>query len=502
LTKSYKELQSLETKLDWNFSRKAIELSEKSTESTTIDSGERLDRVMRIHVEIKIENQEWQLEKQEIIDQTSSSSLTPKVSIRLSGKVLDDDENLVPFTSHYQRITIESSLLTTGPLIWNRSSSSSLPSSLNFSIPLSIPSSTSTSTSSSSSLGLKITLQPFSYPLSTKNQLFTLLPPELSQLLNVSECTRSEALHNLWLYVRSNNLIIETGGGIKTQEDQGQEGGLGKKWFGGMEKIAWHHLGEWVNRWLSPTVPRVIEIKPVQLTSSNSSSHQAFDLPLSIFSSSSSSGSSPSRSSSSKTASILSTLSNSITPSSESTSTTTNQTQSNNPLVQALESLNQQISNSSLKIQTHRLNLFSLLNFLENPKEFLLKGLLENQSSDLETLLSLNGGGSGGNGVVVGNGWKESLRGSKYFNTRSGEQTGGEGEEWVKEAVGIWLAREREGELRKYLTQQQQQNRNQTQNQNNGSQSNGITIRLGGGGGSAAASGGQQQQQQMGYGRR
>jgi len=285
---------------------------------------------------------------------------------------------------------------------------------------------------------------------------------------------------------------------------------LGKKWFGGMEKIAWHHLGEWVNRWLSPTVPRVIEIKPVRLTSSSSSdsssSHQAFDLPVSIFSSSSS-GSSPSRSSSSKTASILSTLSNSITPSSsESTSTTTNQTQSNNPLVQALESLNQQISNSSLKIITHRLNLFSLLNFLENPKEFLLKRLLENQSSDLETLLSLNGGGSGGNGVVVGNGWKESLRGSKYFNTtRSGEQSGGEGEEWVKEAVGIWLAREREGELRKYLTQQQQQqqqNRNQIQNQNNGSQSNGMTIRLGGGGGSAAASGGQQQQQQMGYGRR
>ena len=143
---------------------------------------------------------------------------------------------------------------------------------MNLSIPQSItlPSSSDTSTPSSPPIQFKITLYPYSYSESPpQQQLFTLFPPDLSNLLQISESTRQQVLHNLWLYVRKHNLIIENvdprggipGGGIKTQPE-GLEGGgpgLTKKYFGGMDKIAWHHLGEWVNRWLGPPVPRICQ---------------------------------------------------------------------------------------------------------------------------------------------------------------------------------------------------------------------------------------------------
>ncbi|GAA5946123.1 hypothetical protein JCM3765_000124 [Sporobolomyces pararoseus] len=468
LSTSYQTLQKLESKLDWTFSRKAIELSEKRSSSSSNGEeeegggGERVSRIMRIHIECKVKDQEWQLldqlENAGKVPQTENEQVkVPRIEIKLSGKIQDDESQAkTPFTKHYQRITIESPLLSK-VITWDRSTSStSFPSSLNFSIPQSIPS----SVSPSSSIQLKITLFPFAYSNSQSSQLFTLFPPELSNLLQISECTRQEVLHNLWLYVRKHNLMIENldptrgiGGGIKTQDSS--EGGLSKKYFGGTDKIAWHHLGEWVNRWLAPTVPRICQINGLNFSKENTSSHEAFDLPVSIFPFSTNSSQTRSLLSS-KTSSILSTLTN--------TNISDSSSQQSHPLVQSLESINSQISISILQVSKHQQQLNSLLSFTRDPKKF-LENYLESQNSNLETVLNGRGGrasigGFNGGMMGLGDGWKESLRGSKYFNTTTSEEEGeGEGE-WVKEAVGVWLAREREGELRKQLAAMNNNNGN------------------------------------------
>ncbi|GAA5888015.1 hypothetical protein JCM16303_000179 [Sporobolomyces ruberrimus] len=450
LSKSYKSLQEIESRLDWTFSRKAIELTEKSR-GTATDEGERVNRTMRIHVQAKVRDQEEQFDGEGELEKAGE---VPKSE---DANVKDESQTKVPFTRHYQRITIESPLLPT-PLVWNRSSS--FPRSLHFTIPYSLPPSSSSS-ESPPPLSLKISLYPFSYSHSPTSQLFTLVPPELSSLLSLSECTRPEALHHLWSYVRSNNLTLENidgrgTGGIKTQESAAG-GGLNKKFFGGMDKVAWHHLGEWVNRWLGPTVPRVIDYSLTPSVSKDADHHRAYDVPLSTFPSSSSASPTTSQHRL-QTAALLSSLSTS------SSSTTNNPhsiqspghptppQQLQHPLHQALESINSQIANSTLQVTTHLLQLDSLMSFTRDPSKF-LETYLENQASDLDVVLSKGGNGRGDKSMGIGEGWKESLRGSKYFK---GEGEGEGDGEWVKEAVGVWLAREREGELRKQLAQASQ----------------------------------------------
>ncbi|GAA5906134.1 uncharacterized protein JCM6883_005454 [Sporobolomyces salmoneus] len=483
LSSSYKSLQEIESRLDWTFSRKIIELNEK-TRASGSDEGERSARTMRIWTEVEVRDQEWMFENEEETKEAAEDrEKVPRLEVKIKGKIQDDDERtLEPFTRHYQRISIESPLLSS-PLVWNRSTS--FPSVLSFVIPLSIPS-PSLSSSSSTSIPLKITLHPYSYPHSPNSQLFTLLPPDLASLLSLSECTRSEALHALWSYVRSNGLILENidgrgTGGIKVEEGNG---GLGKRFFGGVERVGWHHLGEWVNRWLGPVVPRVVDAEFKVHSTETLSSHQAFDLPLSIFPFSASTSSRSKLSQ--KTVSLLSTF-QPPPPPQPSSSSTDSSTPPQGGLLQALESLNSQISTSSLEVTRRKLQLDSLLSFTRNPTKF-LQAYLASQSSSLETVLSSNGRGdqSGGGmelGVGVGDGWKESLRGSRYFSEGGGNDVGdgkeGEGEGWVKEAVGVWLAREREGELKKLIAANRQ-----------GTVSGGEAM------------GGQQGQQQMGYVRR
>ncbi|GAA5847208.1 hypothetical protein JCM3766R1_001835 [Sporobolomyces carnicolor] len=510
LSTSYRALQQVESKLDWTFSRKAIELTEKASAKDHGDQGERVQRTMRIHAEFDVVDQEWQLDPDAIANQVKDDpERVPKIKVKLSGQILDDESQAkVPFTKHYQRVTIECPFLTT-PLTWNRTPSTNFPSSLNFTIPYSLPRPVEPSSSDPSGapsttdpvVQIKVTLHPFAYPQSQTSQLFTVLPPDLSSLLNVSECTRSEALHHLWLYIRSHHLIIENldgrgTGGIKTQEattaanptsggggpssstSPAPGGGLSKKYFGGVEKIAWHHLGEWVNRWLGPVVPRVIDLKfsPAAPTSTSGEGddgkkldhHQAFDVPVSIF---------PNASTSSiqarlqqKTISLLSTLTSSSASPSTSDSAPPNLNDplsgGSNAVVQALEALNSQIANSTLAVVRHKLELDSLLAFARDPTKFLNR-YLASQDSNLETVLNGRSLSSQGIGMGLGDGWKESLRGSQYFNN-PGRRDGGEVEgrgEWVKEAVGVWLAREREGELRKVLVNRQGTNNPTSQQQ-------------------------------------
>ncbi|GAA5933795.1 uncharacterized protein JCM15063_000467 [Sporobolomyces koalae] len=442
LSHSYRQLQDVEARLDWTLSRKAIELADKAR--PTADESDRVSRTIRIHVETRACDQDWQISTPDELktagqvaqDPTTAEPLrVPRFQVYLSGHVLDDEsQTSVPWTQHYQRITLESSLLSE-PITWSRPApGSSFPARLEFTIPHSSSGPTPT-------LDLKVTLHPYSYSSTPSSQLFTLLPPELSALLNVSECTRSEAIHAVWSYVRLHRLIVDNvdgrgGGGIKTHE-----GGLSKKFFGGMEKIAWHHLGEYANRWLGPVVPRVIESQIPIGKESPVSTHEAYDLPLSLFPAAATS--STAQQLRLKTAQLLTSLTTAPAPSSTPA----------HPLQSTLDSLNSQIANSALEVRRHATQLDALMAFSRDPTSF-LETYLSSQGHSLDVVLARNGRGDLAG--VAGHGWKDELRGSKYFGADEGR------DEWVKEAVDVLLARGKEGELLQYrrrqmLAQQQQQ---------------------------------------------
>jgi len=294
------------------------------------------------------------------------------------------------------------------------------------------------------------------HPYTYSSSLFTLPPTtDLSSLLQLTECTRRELLHNLWLYIRQHKLIIE--GGIKLQDETKLPRGLGKRFFGGSEVVGWHHLGEYANRWLGPIVPRKIDCEFKYVSPQNSllsfffreltrkkffracrvsesspmSQIQAFEFSISYFPSSQTSTSPRSRQQLSQ---ILSSLSTSQNPST--------------PLTSQLSSLNSQISLSTLSVQTHLLQLHSLLSFTRDPTKF-LSTYLGSLQTDLSIVLNKEGRGSSSMGF--GEGWKENLRNTKEFLGGSEEQDQGG---WVKEAASVLLSREQEGSRIRSIQQQ------------------------------------------------
>ncbi|GAA6025601.1 hypothetical protein JCM11491_004773 [Sporobolomyces phaffii] len=438
LAASYRELQRIEADLDWTFSRKAVELTERARPPQTSDEGLRLDRTLRLHLEATPRDQEWQLD--DLV--SAASTAVPRVHVRLSGHIGDSRE---PFTRHYQRITIESPLLA-APISWNRPSTvtaGTFPSAIEFSIPHSLA-----PTAAAEPVPVTVTLYPFAYAHSPTSQLFTLVPPDLAQLLGVSECTRPEAVHALWLYVRRHSLIVDSlgstpAGGIKTQSDTAP--GLSKKYFGGADKVAWHHVGEWVNRWLGPTVPRTIDtslsFSPSSPSSPSATVHSAFDVPVSVFVQTPAT-SPPSRL---HTASVLSSLSSS------SSSPTAPASSSSSSVAAALDALNGQIAASCVAVTRHAGSLALLAAFTADPTKFLATYLASQQSS-LDQVLSPHPRGSS---TTIGGGWKDALRGSTHFSRdRDGHDDGDDA--WVKEAVNVWLSREHQGALLKRLHAQAQ----------------------------------------------
>ncbi|GAA5830747.1 hypothetical protein JCM5353_008298 [Sporobolomyces roseus] len=428
LSSSYRTLQSLEHKLDWTFSRKAIELQEPQGQGQGGEErGERRERKLTIWVQANVIDQEWQLtsdqegelEKAGEVPQDEATQVkVPRVEFEIKGKILyDDSQSKIPFTSYFQQIQISSPLLSS-PITYSRSTTSPPPSSLRFTIPLSCP--------PTLSIPLTLLFHPYTY----SSSLFTLPPTtDLSNLLQLTECTRRELLHNLWLYIRQHKLIIE--GGIKLEDETKLPRGLGKRFFGGSEVVGWHHLGEYANRWLGPIVPRKIECEFKVSESEPMSQIQAFEFSISYFPSSQTSTSPRSRQQLSQ---ILSSLSPSQNPST--------------PLTSQLSSLNSQISLSTLSVQTHLLQLHSLLSFTRDPTKF-LSTYLGSLQSDLSLVLNKEGRGSSSMGF--GEGWKENLRNTKEFLGGSeGQDQGG----WIREAASVLLNRDQEGSRIRSIQQQ------------------------------------------------
>ena len=118
LSNSYKTLTELESKLDWTFSRKAIELSEKSSsggggEGSGSGSGERVDRIMRLHFECKVLDQEWQFEDDQdqlkevgkVPENENEQVKVPRIQVKLSGKIKDVKNNPLSLSHILVKVT-------------------------------------------------------------------------------------------------------------------------------------------------------------------------------------------------------------------------------------------------------------------------------------------------------------------------------------------------------------------------------------------------------------
>jgi len=98
LSSSYRTLQSLEHKLDWTFSRKAIELQEPQGQGQGGEErGERRERKLTIWVQAKVFDQEWQLTTQEgelektgeVPKDETTQVKVPRVEFEIKGKISD-----------------------------------------------------------------------------------------------------------------------------------------------------------------------------------------------------------------------------------------------------------------------------------------------------------------------------------------------------------------------------------------------------------------------------
>ncbi|GAA6063850.1 hypothetical protein JCM10212_000330 [Sporobolomyces blumeae] len=444
LSESYSALEELEHKLDWTLSRKHVEVTENHAGTRAHDV---VQVPLRVHVEAVVRDQAYlltpgELEQAGEIEHGDgpppAETKVPRVEVKISGEILDNETFASsPFTAHFSRVTVESTSLPTS-VSWTRpppTASSSSPTSTTESKPNpTFPRVLNVSVPTSSTTALRILLHPHHPP---GYERYALLP-ELAQLLDCAESDRIGVLERLWTYVREKGLILEPessaanptagrapGGGGPQQPQRTPAGHLAggiktdarlRKFFQNQAVVPFHHLPEYVNRWLAPISPRVIEVEVPIGAEQPLSLHTAYDVPLFL----------PSPHSAS-VRSIAQTFLSSFAPST--------------PLVHEVEALSDQIANSALSVSTHLANLHALVGFTRDPVQF-LRTYLSSQASSLETVLSKSGRGDssgllGSGAMGVGTGWKEDMRASEKWDG-----------EWVKEAVAVWDGRETEARIR------------------------------------------------------
>ncbi|GAA5882643.1 hypothetical protein JCM3774_004086, partial [Rhodotorula dairenensis] len=92
LADAYTRLQHIERRADWTLARTAHELAELATAPP--GKGQPFKRTLRLHVVATLHDQSWQLSPDQLAAQaepasTSSTPLTPRVELAISGQVLD-----------------------------------------------------------------------------------------------------------------------------------------------------------------------------------------------------------------------------------------------------------------------------------------------------------------------------------------------------------------------------------------------------------------------------
>lgn len=101
------------------------------------------------------------------------------------------------------------------------------------------------------------------------------LQPEVGQLLDVGEADRATVLQALWSYIKLHKLQDPDKKHIKPDAPL-------KRLLQGVDKVPFHHLPEYVNRFLMPAAPVLLDLHVNLDEGAPETSHTAFDLEISV----------------------------------------------------------------------------------------------------------------------------------------------------------------------------------------------------------------------------
>ncbi|BGO94514.1 hypothetical protein NBRC10512_000550 [Rhodotorula toruloides] len=463
LSASYKRLQEIERRMDWTFARKGLECEESvGTVASGNAKGQAFKRTLRVHVIATVKDQPWQLSADELAevakgtdesadavkaedgekkpkeqDAKPNAQRVPRVDVRLSGELLPDSRYAapanaaLPFTAFLHRLVLETphrdptvTPVAAQPLSWTRpvapASASSLPPALSASYP-----------TSTSPLSLRLAL----YPAHPAGDRFA-LHPDLARVLDLAESDRVGVLEAMWAYAKTRGLVVEqpdagpAPGGATAQGAGAIKSGIKTderiaKFFGNLPMVAFHHIPEYLNRWFMPAAPRVVNFDIKVTPDSPAEQHHAFDLTLYH--------PSPARPALESASRSLSSLVSGTAPSATD-----------------LSLLDDKLATNCLATTQHLRQLHALMAFTRDPRGF-LERWLESQAGSLEQILGTSASAAAGSASTLGEElfgprWREEIRSAETW----------EDKEWVKEAVGVWASREKEGQLARTRVQAQQ----------------------------------------------
>ncbi|ORY77656.1 hypothetical protein BCR35DRAFT_305438 [Leucosporidium creatinivorum] len=438
MSESYKKLQEVERKLDWNVSRRKVELAETLGPARAVG----VKRTLRVHLSTTAFDQSWQLgdslkdvpappesdapgtgpvTAQQAEDAAAAASKdeeskvegdattvkpdfktdkgVPRFELELTGEVLEltETETKKPLTAYITRAVVETdrdpSLYDkTGPIDWQRSAAIVPP-------PAGLLISLPTTSTTKVRLSLYLDHRPERFALA----------PKVASLLGMAQGDRVSVLQALWSYIKMHNLQADDKRHINTDARL-------KELFSGQDKVPFHHLPEYVNRFLAPSAPVVIEHTVRVDTDAGAKNHIAFDLELTV--------EDPARAEMERVSHILNTPSEKM---------------------KEIMALDEKIALDALSARTSYLKRTFLTSFASSPTTFLQKWV-SSQSRDLDLIL----GGDRASQSSIGGGstWREEVRHADVW----------EGE-WVREGASVLSMRRQEKGIKDAtagLVQQQQ----------------------------------------------
>ena len=336
----------------------------------------------------------------------------PRVEIAIGGALVGPDGQGRPFSALVKRVVVETDrdpalYDLVGPIEWARSPGSPpLPG-----VALTVPA--DQAFTATVSLYLSHTPERFA------------LVPALAELLDCSELDRVGVLEKLWAYAKREGLVTETG--VKCDAPM-------RKLFSNQTAVPFHHLPEYVNRFLGPLPPVVLKV-PVTVTRPEREGEgegeaaegaegvqvqttRAFDVEVGV--------EDPSRG--------------------EMEAVQQRMRDEEHSLGRDVSGLDEKMALSAASTRSALAKREFLAQFAASPAAFLDR-FLASQAADLSLLLQSGGDRAAAQGAVGGEAaWREAARHAGYWQARE-EEAGGVG--WVDEAAGVWARREVEGKVRK-----------------------------------------------------
>ncbi|KAM0791958.1 hypothetical protein ACM66B_004209 [Microbotryomycetes sp. NB124-2] len=391
LSSSYKQLQQIERKLDWQVSRRKAEIGERMAGARVTGA----QRTLRVHVTATLKNQPWQrsADASKLAPNFDTGDNVPRIEIQLTGEIIGATplEPKLPLTHYVSRAVIETDrdpnlYDRAGPFEWQRPPPGpTVPSGLSVSLP--------------SSIDTKLRVSLF---LDHRPERFALVPA-FATLLDLREADRPTVLQALWAYIKLHNLQDEDKRHIRTNASL-------KPLFDGQERVMFHHLPDYVNRFMMPSHPVVIEHVIASNEAAGARQHAAYDFCIYV-----------------------------PDPARLEIEQAYAQMNSSNDKIKDVIALDERIAAEAATARMSHLKRTFLSSFASSPGDF-LQQFVASQADDLGLVL---GGGERSKHASLGGvaSWRESIRRSDAWKG-----------DWVGEGVALFDARKSEKRIRDDVT--------------------------------------------------